>query len=37
MTHSYDDMIMKGEKVSFSRMMFDIGRLEGIEVVVVDK
>jgi len=26
MTHGFDDMIMNGEKSSFSRMMFDIGR-----------
>jgi len=30
MTHGFDDMIMNGEKSSFSRMMFDIGRLERI-------
>jgi len=35
MTYSSDDMIMNGEKSSFSRMMFDIGRLERIEEVVV--
>jgi len=34
MTHSFDDMVMKGEKSSFSRMMFDIGRLERIEEFV---
>jgi len=34
MTHSFDDMVMNGEKSSFSRMMFDIGRLERIEEVV---
>jgi len=26
----FDDMIMNGEKISFSRTMFDIGRLESI-------
>jgi len=30
MTHGFDDMIMNGEKSSFNRMMFDIGRLERI-------
>jgi len=30
MTHGFDDMIINGEKSSFSRMMFDIGRLERI-------
>jgi len=30
MTHGFDDMIMNGEKRSFSRMMFDIVRLERI-------
>jgi len=30
MTHGFDDMIMNGEKSSFSRMMFDIGRLGRI-------
>jgi len=30
MTHGFDDMIMNGEKSSFGRMMFDIGRLENI-------
>jgi len=30
MTHGFDDMIMNGEKSSFSRMMLDIGRLERI-------
>jgi len=34
MTHSFDDMVMHVEKSSFSRMMFDIGRLERIEEVV---
>jgi len=34
MTHSFDDMVMNGEKISFSIMMFDIGRLEIIEEVV---
>jgi len=34
MTRGFDDMIMNGEKSSFSRMMFDIGRLERIEEVV---
>jgi len=28
MTHGFDDMIMNGEKSSFSRTMLDIGRLE---------
>jgi len=37
MTHSFDNMVMNGEKSSFSRMMFDIGPLEKIEKVVVDK
>jgi len=31
MSNSFDDMVMNGEKSSFSRMMFDIGRLERIE------
>jgi len=30
MTHGFDDTIMNGEKGSFRRMMFDIGRLERI-------
>jgi len=30
MTHGVDDMIINGEKNSFRRMMFDIGRLERI-------
>jgi len=30
MTHGFDDMIMNGEKSSFGRMMFDIGRQERI-------
>jgi len=30
MTHSFDDMIMNGEKSSFSRMKFDLGRQERI-------
>jgi len=34
MTHSFDDMVMNREKSSFSRMVFDIGRLERIEEVV---
>jgi len=34
MTHSFDDVIMSGEKSSFSRMMFDAGRLERIEEIV---
>jgi len=34
MIHSFDDMIMNGEKSSFSRMIFDIGRLERNEQVV---
>jgi len=33
-TYSYDDMIVNGVKSSFSRMMFDIGRLERDEEVV---
>jgi len=28
MTHGFDDMIVNGEKSSFGRMVFDIGRLE---------
>jgi len=31
MTHSFDDMIMNGVKSSFSRIVFDIGRLERIQ------
>jgi len=31
MTHSFDDMIMNGEKSSFSGMMIDTGRLDRIE------
>jgi len=34
MTHSFDDMVMNGEKSSFSRMRFDMGRLERIEEVI---
>jgi len=34
MTPSFDDMGMNGEKSSFSRMMFDLGRLERIEEFV---
>jgi len=34
MTHEFDDMIMNGEKSSFSGMMFDMGRLERIKEVV---
>jgi len=33
MTHGFDDLVMNGEKSSFSRMIFDdrpIGRLEKI-------
>jgi len=30
-TLSYNDMIINGEKSSFSRMMFDIGRRELID------
>jgi len=30
MTHGFDDMIMNGEKSSFSRIMLNIGRLERI-------
>jgi len=32
MTHSFDDMLMNGKK---SRMLFNIGRLERIDEVVV--
>jgi len=32
MTHKFDDMVMNGEKSSFSRKMFDISRLGRIEV-----
>jgi len=34
MTHSFDDMIMNGEKTKFSSIMFDIGRQERMEEVV---
>jgi len=34
MTYNFVDMIMNGEESSFSRMMFDIGRLERIEQIV---
>jgi len=34
MTHSSENMIMNADESSFSRMMFDIGRLERIEEVV---
>jgi len=37
MTHSFDsfdDMAMNGDNSNFSRIMFDIGRLERIEQVV---
>jgi len=34
MSHSFDDMVMMAEKSSFSRMLFDKGRLERIEEVV---
>jgi len=34
MNHSFNDVVMNGEKCSFSRMMFDLGRLERIEEVV---
>jgi len=34
MTHGFDDMIMNGEKSSYSRTMFDIGRLGRIQEVV---
>jgi len=33
MTHSFDDMVVNRERNSFSRMMFDTGRLERVEVV----
>jgi len=35
MTHGFDVMIMNGEKSTFSRMIFDIGRLERIKVYKV--
>jgi len=35
MTHGFDDLIMNGEKSSFGRMMFDIGRLESVIVTVM--
>jgi len=34
MTRSFDDMVMNGEKSSYSRMSFDIERLERIEEIV---
>jgi len=34
MTHSFEDMVMNGEKSSFSRMLLAIGRLERIEEVL---
>jgi len=33
-TQGFDDTVMNGEKSSFSRMMFVIGRLESIDEVV---
>jgi len=34
MIHSFDDVVRNGEKCNFSKMMFDIGRMERIEEVV---
>jgi len=30
MTYNFDDIIMNGEKSSFHKMIFDIGRLDRI-------
>jgi len=37
MIHRFDDIIMNGEKSSFSRMMFDIGRLQELWRLLVEK
>jgi len=37
MTYGFEDMIMNGEKSSFSKMMFDIGNWKEFRRLLVDK